>query len=321
MRIRASGMAGFLGGIVIVSSLTASGDEPSPATGPERIAIGTIENTFRLSPRLYSGGDPQGERALQALKDLGVRTIVSVDGAPPDVEAARKLGMRYVHLPIGYDGVPREQAVRLARAVATLPGPVYVHCHHGKHRGPAAAAICGMASEGWTVEQAVAWMKQAGASPDYRGLYESARAFVAPTPDELRRIGDELPERVEPPDLVEAMVELDGLWDRLKLARKATFKPSPDRPKGAATDDAIQVVEHFRESARLDESRRKGDAFLEALADAERRAVDLHEVLKAYEGAPSPRALEKLDASIAAVETSCSSCHARSRNNKPSPAN
>ena len=103
---------------------------------PERLEIRGIENTFRLSPRLYSGGDPHGVEALAALKELGVRTIISVDGATPDVETARKLGLRYVHLPIGYDGVPREQAVRLVQAVKTLPGPVYVHCHHGKHRGP-----------------------------------------------------------------------------------------------------------------------------------------------------------------------------------------
>jgi protein tyrosine phosphatase (PTP) superfamily phosphohydrolase (DUF442 family) len=319
MRNRAFHAVGLLGCAAFLCAPT-RGDDPSPARGPERIAIGSIENTFRLSPRLYSGGDPQGERALRALKELGVRTIVSVDGAPPDVEAARGLGLRYVHLPIGYDGVPREQAVRLVRAIATLPGAVYVHCHHGKHRGPAAAAICGMASEGWTNEQAVDWMKQAGTSPDFRGLFESARAFVAPTADELMRMGDDLPERVEPPDLVEAMVELDGLWDRLKLARKSAFGPTPDRPRSAATDDAIQVVELFREAARLDESRRRGDEFLKALSDAERRAVELHAALKAIEDAPSPRPLGMVDASMAAVEKGCASCHARSRNNRPSAA-
>src|SRR5947208_16045194 len=153
-------------------------DEPArkaEARTPERLEIQGIENTFRLSPRLYSGGDPHGVESFAALRSLGITTIISVDGAAPDVEAARKLGLRYVHLPIGYDGVPREQAVRLVQAVKTLPGPVYVHCHHGKHRGPAAAAVCGIATEGWTREQALAWMKDAGTSPDYRGLFASAR--------------------------------------------------------------------------------------------------------------------------------------------------
>jgi len=60
------------------------------AKAPQPIEIQGIENTFRLSPRLYSGGDPHGAEALAALKKLGVRTIISVDGATPDVETARK---------------------------------------------------------------------------------------------------------------------------------------------------------------------------------------------------------------------------------------
>src|SRR4029079_9627843 len=175
---------------------------------PERLAIPGIENTFRLRPRLYSGGDPHGVEALVAPKELGVRTIISVDGAMPDVESARKLGLRYVHLPIGYDGVPREQAVRLVKAVKTLPGPVYVHCHHGKHRGPAAAAVCGIATEGWSREEALSWMKEGCTVPECRGLCASPRAFVPPTARELERVDQDLPERAKVPALVEMMVQV-----------------------------------------------------------------------------------------------------------------
>ena len=198
----------FVLGLVLVSVAASPQDRPAaredrkeqglPAA-PERLDIRGVENAYRLSPRLYSGGDPHGAEALAALKGLGIRTLISVDGAAPDVEAARKLGLRYVHLPIGYDGVPREQAVKLVKAMKTLPGPVYVHCHHGKHRGPAAAAVCGLATEGWTEEQALAWLERAGTSPDYRGLYASAREFVPPTAEELGRAGDELPERAAGP--------------------------------------------------------------------------------------------------------------------------
>src|SRR5262245_48918459 len=90
----------FLFGILLVS-LAASRQGQTPAEpakegearAPERLEIRGIENTFRLSPRLYSGGDPHGVEALSALKELGVRTIISVDGAMPDVETARKLGL------------------------------------------------------------------------------------------------------------------------------------------------------------------------------------------------------------------------------------
>src|SRR5215218_4845298 len=93
--------------------------EKRGARAPERLAIRGIENTFRLSPRLYSGGDPHGVEAFAALKSLGIRTIISVDGVTPDVEAAKRLSIRYVHLPIGYDGVPRDQALRMVKAVKT----------------------------------------------------------------------------------------------------------------------------------------------------------------------------------------------------------
>ena len=46
----------------------------------------------------------------------------------------------------------------IAGAVAALPGPVFVHCHHGMHRGPAAAAVCAMSKEGWDRRQALAWL-------------------------------------------------------------------------------------------------------------------------------------------------------------------
>jgi protein tyrosine phosphatase (PTP) superfamily phosphohydrolase (DUF442 family) len=113
------------------------------ASPPERLDLPGVENAYRLSPRLYSGGEPRGEQAFAALKSLGIKTAISVDGATPDAETARRYGIRYVHLPVGYDGISREQAVRIIKAARTLPGPVFVHCHHGKHRGPAAVAVCG----------------------------------------------------------------------------------------------------------------------------------------------------------------------------------
>jgi protein tyrosine phosphatase (PTP) superfamily phosphohydrolase (DUF442 family) len=165
----------FIAGTVLVSLAANQQDRQSESKSrvedkslqtPERLVAPGIENAFRLSPRLYSGGEPQGEGAFKALKALGVKTIISVDGARPDVETARKFGIRYVHLPVGYHGVPREQAVRLVQVTKTLPSPVFIHCHHGKHRGPTAAAVCGIATEGWSKEEAVKWMKQAGTSPE-----------------------------------------------------------------------------------------------------------------------------------------------------------
>ena len=61
-----------------------------------------IENIHPLTPQLISGGQPKGDVAFSKLAEMGVKTIVSVDGAKPDLELAKKHGLRYVHIPIGY---------------------------------------------------------------------------------------------------------------------------------------------------------------------------------------------------------------------------
>jgi hypothetical protein len=95
--------------------------------------------------------------------------------------------MRYVHLPFGYDGIPAGRVAELARAAATVEGPIFVHCHHGKHRGPAAVGVICLANGSMTVPQAEALLRSAGTSPDYPGLFGAVTHFVAPTAAERRR--------------------------------------------------------------------------------------------------------------------------------------
>ncbi len=282
---------------------------------PEPVRVEGVENAFRLSPRLYSGGEPRGDAAFADLRALGVKTIVTVDGARPDVETARKFGIRTVHLPIGYDGVPSKQAVRIVAAVTALPGPVFVHCHHGKHRGPAAVAICGIATEGWTKAQALAWMEQAGTSADYRGLYNSVREFIPPSTDDLQRASADLPERAEVADLVAVMVQVDARWDRLKAAQKAGFKAPAGQPDIDPAHEALQLAEHFREASRLAEVRANEGDLARKMEAAAQRATVLQEALRGHHGTPSADSRKDLEAAFAAVAKSCTSCHAGHRDN------
>src|SRR5207302_312223 len=147
------------------------------------------------------------DEGFRSLRDLGVKTVISVDGAKPDLARARRYGLRYVHVPIGYDGVPEQQALRLARAVRDLPGPVYLHCHHGKHRGPAAAAVVRRClDEKCSVGQAVQWLRQAGTDPRYTGLYAAPEKFGALSDEELGRVPAEFPEVAPVAALAELMV-------------------------------------------------------------------------------------------------------------------
>lgn len=271
-----------------------------------------LHNVIRVSDKLLSGGGPDGEDGFASLRSLGVRTIISVDGARPEVERARKLGLRYVHLPIGYDGVPREQALRLARAVRDLPGLVYIHCHHGKHRSPAAAAAVQRCLDGsCTADQALALLKQAGTAPHYQGLYAAVHEFEAISPEELDGVSADFPEVAPTGMFVRLMVGIDTRWDHLKLIRAADWKAPAKHPDLEPAHEALLLKEAYRESARLLEGKPGVEEMHGWLVDAERRAKTLEELLRqAKTKGIDSVALETAYKQAAA---DCSRCHAKYR--------
>jgi protein tyrosine phosphatase (PTP) superfamily phosphohydrolase (DUF442 family)/cytochrome c556 len=262
-----------------------------------------LHNTFRVTDRLISGGQPKGDVAFAELARLGVKIIVSVDGAKPDVAAARKHGLRYVHLPIGYDGVSAERVAQLTRAAALPDGRIFVHCHHGKHRGPAAVAVMCAATAGWSPARAEAWLRQAGTADEYAGLYRAVREFRPASTAALASVG-ELPEVAKTPPVVDAMVALDECFDLLKAAQKSGWKATP-------ANAATLLWEQLRELARADDTARRPSDYRTHLADSERAAELLRRHLRATP--PDPAAL---DAAFKTAGQSCAACHKAFRNAK-----
>ena len=278
------------------------------ASAPELVRVEGIENVYRLSTRLYSGGQPTGP-SIASLKKLGVKTILSVDGSRPDVEEARRQGIRYVHLPVGYSAISREQALRIINAAQTLPGAIFVHCHHGKHRGPTAAAICGMALEGWSKDQAISWMKRAGTSPNYKGLFDTVERFSIPAKEELAKLDSPFPEVSPPNAIVETMVEIDERWDRLKRLQQGGFKSAANEPDIEPSHEALLLKEHFRELSRLVESKERGAEFLRSLDASESAATRLESALREIQKQQSADVRQEADDAFKAVGGGCVSCH------------
>ena len=303
-------MKGVIVAVLFGAAVTLAGCGPRPpaTTAPpedvRQLDAPGLHNLFRVTDRVYSGSGPENDAAFAALQKLGIRTIISVDGATPDVAAAKRYGLRYVHLPVGYDGIPRDKVLALA-ATADLPGPVYVHCHHGKHRGPAAVAILCRAADGWAADQATAWMKQAGTDPRYAGLFAAVETFAPPTPAERVNPAD-LPAVAPVPDFTRMMVEIDARWDHLNLAKAAGWKPPADHPDVAPPHEALQLLEHFREAGRLDSVKQRGPEFVNLLADAVAAAENLEAGLRIGDGL-------KASAGFARSAELCASCHGRYR--------
>ena len=271
----------------------------------------TLHNVFKIEGGLFSGNAQESEDGFRELQKLGVKTIISVDGSEPNVEMAHKFGMRYVHLPIGYDGVPEARRVELVKAaqLAAASGPVYMHCHHGKHRGPAAAAIICRALDGWSVERANEFLKQAGTSPDYAGLFRDVKAFQPPTAEQLAKVPSTFPEKVKPAALVDAMVAIDERFDALKAAQKAGWREVPGHPDLKPEQMGALLWEGFRELGRDAETKKKGDDYAAKMAEGEKVADTLKKVLGDTGSDGAAR-----DAAVAAVTKNCAACHKAHRN-------
>jgi protein tyrosine phosphatase (PTP) superfamily phosphohydrolase (DUF442 family) len=284
---------------------SASTHEPPAWPGPKKVEehYAGLENVMRVSDRIYSGSEPHGAEAFQSLRKLGVKTIVSVDGARPNVEAARAAGIRYVHIPIGYGGVSAEAGAAFARLVQDAESPFYIHCHHGKHRGPAAAAVACIADGDVNGQAALAILETAGTSSGYAGLWRDVEAYTPPAQ------GTDLPELVEiaqVESLAAAMAQVDRAFDNLKLCKDAGWKTPPDHPDVVPAQEALLLKESFREAAR-NLSPDYDEQFKTWLLEAETLATSLEGALRNDAGEDATRFLGE-------AEQSCQQCHENYRN-------
>ena len=285
--------------LIVVVAFASPAAEPAEQPG--------IHNFFRATTNVFSGSQPEGAAGFAALAKLGVKTIISVDGAKPDVELAAKHGLRYIHLPVGYDGMPTNRVMELAKAAATVEGPIYVHCHHGKHRGPAAVSVICLANAGWSVAQAEAFMQKAGTGVEYQGLYGAAREFKAPTAQQLAAVSTNFPSVAKTSSLVDAMVAVDRIFENLKLVRAAGWRTPANHADLTPAHEALMLQEQFSEIERMPEVARSSADFQAKLRAASLVSRALRQRLDAPEA-------NQHEAAFKSLGQSCTECHTRHRN-------
>jgi len=261
-----------------------------------------LHNVIVAKGEYVSGSEPHGEEAFKSLSELGIKTIVSVDGATPDLEMAKKYGMRYVHIPFGYDSVDKESRAALTRVAKDVKGPVYIHCHHGKHRGPAGAAILCQAAGLIDQEGGLDILERAGTSPKYKGLFRDVKEFE-PLPDEV-----ELPELVEVAklgDMAAGMAILDRRFDNIEMIRDNGWKATAAHPDIDPKQEALLLRQAFRELSRTLENPQDREQFT-LMKEAECHAEQLQAALEASNNDEATRQVELLT-------RSCTACHVQFR--------
>lgn len=269
-----------------------------------------LPNPVHLGPNVISGGIPEGDEAFRELAERGVKTIISVDGAKPDVERARRFGLRYVHLPHGYDGISEARAMELAKAVRDLPGPVYVHCHHGKHRSPAAATVACVGAGLLPPQQAVSVLVLAGTNANYLGLYEAAQRARPIEPSQLDQLDVQFREVVEVPPMAEAMVGIGHTSEHLKRIAEAMFRVPADHPDLDPAHEALLLREQLTELLRTPEVLAEPAHFRELLQESIRLAEGLESTIRNRQTSGGDQAfLRTASQQLQRIDRNCKDCH------------
>ena len=290
----------------ITNAYEAAGQSTLEEVAPEESA--GVHNVFHLSEQVISGSEPHGDEAFERLAAMGVKTILSVDGKVPDEESAARHGMRYIHVPIHYSGISEDELVRIAKTFREAEGPFFVHCFHGKHRGPAAAAVGRMVLDGATREQALAEMRQwCGTSSKYEGLFRTVASGEMPSTASTVRYAWDFPAAHPLGGFRQAMVEVARHWDNLVALEERDWQTDPKHPDVDARNEAAKLADLFARANGLPEVQSSPEDFRDWMDTSVEEAGRLQQSLEAGEGAKASKALRN-------VKQTCGSCHAGYRN-------
>lgn len=270
-------------------------------------------NVHRLSDHIISGSEPENEEAFKRMAELGVKTILSVDGKAPDVEGARRHGMRYVHVPIQYRGITEDELLRIAKTFHELEAPFYVHCFHGKHRGPAAAAVGRVLLDGVSRDQALAEMRQwCGTSGKYEGLYQVIASRALPTRETTTALAWDFPSQVRFDGLRLAMVEMTRIHDHLKALDERDWNIDPNHPDLDPVHEASRLAE-LMGRAVSDACGDETESFRHAMTDMADEVRSLEALLKRVKKGDEDARIEA-SATMKSIKQSCVDCHRVYRN-------
>ncbi|CAN5305456.1 hypothetical protein BH11CYA1_BH11CYA1_38600 [soil metagenome] len=148
------------------------------------IVAPSISNFDIVSEGLWRGAAPSNH-GMKKLAESGVKTIVDLrltgQGAAEEASVAKKLGIKYIHLPLGFMGPSLLKVAQFLNIVNEPKNqPVFVHCRYGADRTGALVAVFRVIHDHWSFNQAYSEMR----SHHFKPWLASLKRMVA-------RVGDD----------------------------------------------------------------------------------------------------------------------------------
>lgn len=129
-----------------------------PAGGTYQILgkkIGLNGEIVRYNSHLYRGGTIVDSDGVAVLKDMGIRTVISITPNAFEQRMVREGGMELVEIPFGKDEAIPDQALQAFRkAIDEKPEAFYVHGHSGSRRAGALCAAYRVHVQNWSFGKA-----------------------------------------------------------------------------------------------------------------------------------------------------------------------
>lgn len=180
----------ILSGPAIAADVTAA--DPDKVFDKERFAKEVtrskdLPNFHQVYPYLYRSGEPT-QTGFQKLPSYGIKTVIDLRAANEktrqETEWAKKLGIKYVNLPMSSEPPTKQQVqtmfdeVSAAKGDTKKNGAVLVHCAHGSDRTGCMIGIWRVTVDGWTYPEAYKEMRHYWFTPKFTKLSGTVQQFA-----------------------------------------------------------------------------------------------------------------------------------------------
>ena len=132
---------------------------PLPPKGGTYTIVGKREGIrfyiVKYTDQLYRAGDIRSAKGAEALKQLGIKTIISTTTSETQRSLAKKYGMKLVEIPFGWSNMNAGHLRQFLQAVAASPKPICVISRTGTLRAGIMLAHYRVHRQGWSVDEAL----------------------------------------------------------------------------------------------------------------------------------------------------------------------